>query len=313
VDSFLPESDQSQPDISHLLGIERPPVDVGGTEGVVRVFEEVAGAESSDRVSVNRASAPPKVADEVPKVSDHHALDRTPEASGSDNPEQASDRVSVNRASAPPKVADEIPKLNDYFTFQRKSEASGSDSSEAAVVWTHHYEGVDIPEEQFTQDLLTRLKGWLKRFVAESEARQAKKKEEQAMRRVAARVARLEREKERDVQKKRLQEEQRRVEEEAAKIEADTRKKKEELEKATAIAKAAKRKQEEEHEAIIADLKRLKREQVRSCFCKSFFDQALVPSFDIILGPGCYCQMDCQQEGSRGTATNRSVAPERAK
>lgn len=222
VDSFLPKPGG----VSHpAFGIERAPVDMSGTgdgtEGLVRIFETASGAAES------------------------------------------SGKVSVNRATAPSKTVDEIPDLNDYFTFQPKSGSDGSDD----VVWTHHYQGVDIPEEEIPVDSLARLKEWLRKFVAESEARQAKEKEEEEMRRVAARLARRKREAEREALKKQQEEEARRIEEEETKIEAESRKKKQELENADEIAKAAKRKDEEEHQAIIEDVKRLKLEQVH-CLSK---------------------------------------------
>jgi hypothetical protein len=236
VETFLP--DQRSPGcVGCMYGIARPPVDMGGTEGIVKVFErEALKAPMAAAAPSSRAGA------------------------------EDSATVSVNKV-ATPKIESEIPKLNDYFTFERKLEPDGSDNAEGAVVWTHHYQGVDIPEQELPDDTLARLKEWLRKFVAEREAIQAKEREEEEKRRLEARIARLKREQERDALKKQEQEEKRRIEKEKEKIEEEKRARKQELEKAADIAEAAKRQEEEQHRAIIEDVKQLKREQVRRLFC----------------------------------------------
>ena len=236
VDAFLPDQ-RSPGSVGSAYGIARPPVDIGGTEGIVKVFEQ-----------------------EAPKAPMVAAAPTSGE--GADD----SDTVSVNKVAVP-KIESEIPKLNDYFTFERKRQPDGSDNAEGAVVWTHHYQGVDIPEQELPDDTLARLKEWLRKFVAERELIQAKEREEEEKRRLEARIARLKREQERDALKKQEEEEKRRVEKEKEKIEEEKRRRKQELEKAADIAEAAKRKEEEEHRAIIADVQQLKREQVRCLFC----------------------------------------------
>jgi hypothetical protein len=85
----------------------------------------------------------------------------------------------------------DVSRVSDYFYFERKTSLQSGCELVDDVVWTHHYEGVDVPGVELPQDTTHLLRQWWTKFAAEQKAKcdeQARLKE---MKKIEADIAYL--------------------------------------------------------------------------------------------------------------------------
>lgn len=171
------------------------------------------------------------------------------------------------------KTQADVSSIPDYFSFERKRSfefQSGCDTADG-VVWTHHYEGVDVPEVELPQDTTGRLRQWWSRFAAEQKAKCDEEKRLGEMKKIEETIAYLQKHSasgslinanedgrtrsEKSKMQVEVQEEKRTIKKQESEV-------KKELEQANEIAAAAKEKDRKEKIEISKEVDQLKHERV---------------------------------------------------